>query len=244
MPTRTAPRVARGPRRPQPANARTEAGARRCRAPTGRAAHRHQPVRHRHRGDERRDPRRAGSGQLGDLLFAKPGITGSSFAPGASSRPIIRGLDVNRVGIVENGTQCRRRIRPRRGSLRPGRSARDQPDRGGARARPRLRYGSTSIGGVVERDQQPDSGGVAVLRAVVPDLRHAGEGTACGMRRPRLASPPRRAPRSARSTAASKAACCSTPAAAILPSTPTRMAAPSSDYAIPGYPYLNDPRNS
>ena len=40
---------------------------------------------------------------LGDLLFAKPGITGSSFAPGASSRPIIRGLDVNRVGIVDNG---------------------------------------------------------------------------------------------------------------------------------------------
>jgi iron complex outermembrane receptor protein len=33
----------------------------------------------------------------------KPGITGSSFAPGASSRPIVRGLDVNRVGIAENG---------------------------------------------------------------------------------------------------------------------------------------------
>ena len=48
--------------------------------------------------------RREGGGQLGDLLFSKPGITGSSFAPGASSRPIIRGLDVNRVGIVENGT--------------------------------------------------------------------------------------------------------------------------------------------
>jgi iron complex outermembrane recepter protein len=62
--------------------------------------------------------RREGGGQLGDLLFSKPGITGSSFAPGASSRPIIRGLDVNRVGIVENGT-IRRRIRPRRGSLRP-----------------------------------------------------------------------------------------------------------------------------
>ena len=44
--------------------------------------------------------RREGGGQLGDLLFSKPGITGSSFAPGASSRPIIRGLDVNRVGIL------------------------------------------------------------------------------------------------------------------------------------------------
>src|ERR1043166_2525268 len=47
--------------------------------------------------------RRQGGATLGDLLFSKPGITGSSFAPGASSRPIIRGLDVNRVGIVENG---------------------------------------------------------------------------------------------------------------------------------------------
>jgi iron complex outermembrane receptor protein len=47
--------------------------------------------------------RRNGSATLGDLLFTKPGIIGSEFAPGASSRPIIRGLDVNRVGIVENG---------------------------------------------------------------------------------------------------------------------------------------------
>src|ERR1700682_2097407 len=47
--------------------------------------------------------RREGGATLGDLLFSKPGITGSSFAPGASSRPIIRGLDVNRVGILENG---------------------------------------------------------------------------------------------------------------------------------------------
>ena len=49
------------------------------------------------------DLRRSGASTLGDLLFAKPGITGSSFAPGGSSRPIIRGLDVNRVRIQENG---------------------------------------------------------------------------------------------------------------------------------------------
>jgi len=47
--------------------------------------------------------RRSNGATLGDVLQNKPGITGSSFAPGASSRPIIRGLDVNRVGIVENG---------------------------------------------------------------------------------------------------------------------------------------------
>jgi iron complex outermembrane recepter protein len=53
-------------------------------------------------GELRRNVARGGT--LGDLLFDKPGITGSEFAPGASSRPIIRGLDVNRVGILENGT--------------------------------------------------------------------------------------------------------------------------------------------
>jgi iron complex outermembrane recepter protein len=47
--------------------------------------------------------RRNGAATLGDLLFEKPGITGSEFAPGASSRPIIRGLDVNRVRIQEDG---------------------------------------------------------------------------------------------------------------------------------------------
>lgn len=47
--------------------------------------------------------RRDGSATLGDLLNFRPGITGSSFAPGASSRPIIRGLDVNRVRIQEGG---------------------------------------------------------------------------------------------------------------------------------------------
>jgi iron complex outermembrane receptor protein len=47
--------------------------------------------------------RRNGASTLGDLLNDKPGITGSGFAPGASSRPIIRGLDVNRVRMQEDG---------------------------------------------------------------------------------------------------------------------------------------------
>jgi iron complex outermembrane receptor protein len=42
-------------------------------------------------------------GTLGDLLFDKPGITGSSFAPGGASRPIVRGLDNYRVRVQENG---------------------------------------------------------------------------------------------------------------------------------------------
>src|SRR5258705_2460048 len=92
--------------------------------------------------------RRQGTAQLGDLLFSKPGITGSSFAPGAASRPIIRGLDVNRVGITENGTNAG-------GASDLGEDhfvpvdplATNQVEviRGPAA----LRYGSTSIGGVV-----------------------------------------------------------------------------------------------
>src|SRR5260370_10191938 len=48
--------------------------------------------------------RRQGTAQLGDLLFSKPGITGSTFAPAASSRPLLPGLDVNRAGLLDNCT--------------------------------------------------------------------------------------------------------------------------------------------
>ncbi|UFW51744.1 MULTISPECIES: TonB-dependent receptor [Bradyrhizobium] len=92
--------------------------------------------------------RREGGGQLGDLLFSKPGITGSSFAPGASSRPIIRGLDVNRVGIVENGTNSGGASDLGEDHFVPiDTLATNQVEvvRGPAA----LRYGSTSIGGVV-----------------------------------------------------------------------------------------------
>ncbi|OAF08664.1 TonB-dependent receptor [Bradyrhizobium neotropicale] len=92
--------------------------------------------------------RREGGGQLGDLLFSKPGITGSSFAPGASSRPVIRGLDVNRVGIVENGTNSGGASDLGEDHFVPiDTLATNQVEvvRGPAA----LRYGSTSIGGVV-----------------------------------------------------------------------------------------------
>ena len=92
--------------------------------------------------------RREGTAQLGDLLFSKPGITGSSFAPGAASRPIIRGLDVNRVGILENGTNAggvsdlgEDHFVP----VDPLATNQVEVIRGPAA----LRYGSTSIGGVV-----------------------------------------------------------------------------------------------
>jgi iron complex outermembrane receptor protein len=92
--------------------------------------------------------RREGTAQLGDLLFSKPGITGSTFAPGAASRPIIRGLDVNRVGILENGVNAggvsdlgEDHFVP----VDPLATNQVEVIRGPAA----LRYGSTSIGGVV-----------------------------------------------------------------------------------------------
>ncbi len=95
------------------------------------------------------DIRRSGGSTLGDLLFGKPGITGSSFAPGASSRPIIRGLDVNRVRIQEDGVGAN-------GASDLGEDhfvpvdplTTDQVEviRGPAT----LRFGSQAIGGVVE----------------------------------------------------------------------------------------------
>ncbi len=92
--------------------------------------------------------RRTPASTLGDLLFSKPGITGSSFAPGAASRPIVRGLDVNRVGIVENGIGAggvsdlgEDHFVP----VTPLMSEQVEVIRGPAT----LRYGSQSIGGVV-----------------------------------------------------------------------------------------------
>ena len=46
----------------------------------------------------------SGGGTLGDVLFDKPGVTSTTFAPGAASRPVIRGLDNARVRVQENGT--------------------------------------------------------------------------------------------------------------------------------------------
>ncbi len=93
--------------------------------------------------------RRNGGATLGDLLFDKPGITGSSFAPGASSRPIIRGLDVNRVRIQENGIGANGASdlgEDHFVPVDPLTANRVEVIRGPAT----LRYGSQAIGGVVE----------------------------------------------------------------------------------------------
>ena len=92
--------------------------------------------------------RRSGGGTLGDLLTNKPGITSSSYAPGASSRPIVRGLDVNRIGIVENGIGSNGASdlgEDHFVPIDPLSTNQVEVIRGPAT----LRYGSTAIGGVV-----------------------------------------------------------------------------------------------
>lgn len=93
--------------------------------------------------------RRNGAATLGDLLFSKPGITGSSFAPGGSSRPIIRGLDVNRVRVQENGIGANGASdlgEDHFVPVDPNTSDQVEVIRGPAT----LRFGSQAIGGVVE----------------------------------------------------------------------------------------------
>jgi len=93
--------------------------------------------------------RRSGAATLGDLLFAKPGITGSSFAPGAASRPIVRGLDAHRVRIQENGVGSSgvSELGEDHGvPLDPLGADRVEVVRGPAT----LRWGSQAIGGVVD----------------------------------------------------------------------------------------------
>ncbi|WP_322514260.1 TonB-dependent receptor [Rhodopseudomonas palustris] len=92
--------------------------------------------------------RRNGGGTLGDLLNNKPGITGSSYAPGGASRPIIRGLDVNRVNIIENGIGSNGASdlgEDHFVPIDPLSTNQVEVIRGPAT----LRYGSTAIGGVV-----------------------------------------------------------------------------------------------
>jgi iron complex outermembrane receptor protein len=123
--------------------------------------------------------RRNGAATLGDLLLEKPGITGSSFAPGASSRPIIRGLDANRVRIQENGIGANGASdlgEDHFVPVDPLTSDRIEVIRGPAA----LRFGSQAIGGIIESTNNrvptfiPD-------RGVSAEFRGAGTSVSSGI---------------------------------------------------------------
>ncbi|MCW5737754.1 MAG: TonB-dependent receptor [Enhydrobacter sp.] len=87
---------------------------------------------------------------LGDILFTQPGITSSTFAPGAS-RPIIRGLDGPRVKVTESGLDAMdvSTLGEDHGvPIDPLSTQRIEVIRGPAA----LRYGSRAIGGVVNAE--------------------------------------------------------------------------------------------
>lgn len=90
---------------------------------------------------------RQGGANLGDVLDQRPGIIGSTFAPGAN-RPVIRGLDNFRVRVQENGIGSHDVSALSEDHVVPiDPFATDQIEviRGPAT----LRYGSQAIGGVV-----------------------------------------------------------------------------------------------
>jgi iron complex outermembrane receptor protein len=123
--------------------------------------------------------RRSGAATLGDLLFDKPGITGSGFAPGASSRPVVRGLDVNRVRMQENGIGANGASdlgEDHFVPVDPLSIDRVEVIRGPAT----LRFGSQAIGGVVEtyNNRIPT---VVPPRGISGELRGAGSSADSGL---------------------------------------------------------------
>ena len=90
---------------------------------------------------------RQGGSSLADALAGIPGVSGTGFAAG-SSRPVIRGMDANRVRILEDGTSSSDAsdIGPDHGVPIDPISARSIEVVRGAGT---LRYGSQAIGGVV-----------------------------------------------------------------------------------------------
>ena len=88
---------------------------------------------------------------LGDALSDKPGISATTYAPGGASRPIIRGLDSNRVRIQENGIgvhDVSNLGEDHAVPINPLVADQIEVIRGPAT----LRYGSQAIGGVVSVD--------------------------------------------------------------------------------------------
>jgi iron complex outermembrane recepter protein len=85
------------------------------------------------------------------VLQSKPGITSSGFAPGAASRPVVRGLDNYRVRIQENGlgvNDVSDLSDDHAVPIDPLSARQVEVIRGPAT----LRYGSQAIGGVVNVD--------------------------------------------------------------------------------------------
>lgn len=117
---------------------------------------------------------------LTDTLATKPGIVGSTFAPGAN-RPIIRGLDNTRVRIQENGIGAHdvsSVSEDHAFPFDPFSADRVEVVRGPAT----LRYGSQAIGGVVSIENEriptymPRGGFSTEIRGALSSVDDGSEG--------------------------------------------------------------------
>jgi iron complex outermembrane receptor protein len=128
--------------------------------------------------------RRLPAATLGDALSSKPGVTGSTFAPGGASRPVIGGLDNFRVRIQENGVGSGdvSALGEDHGvPIDPLAAEKIEVIRGPET----LRYGGQAIGGVVEATNnripdrlQPAPGFSVETRSAYTSVNHALEGAA------------------------------------------------------------------
>ena len=100
--------------------------------PAGNAADRHRPVRDRHRGPQRGDPAQHRPARSATSCSRKPGITGSSFAPGArAARSCAASTPI--ACASRRTASAPAASRTRRGSRRADRSAGGRADRGDPR---------------------------------------------------------------------------------------------------------------
>jgi iron complex outermembrane receptor protein len=122
-----------------------------------------------------------GGASLADVLRTTPGVAGTGFAAGAS-RPVIRGMDAQRVKLVENGLSSSdvSDVGPDHGvPIDPLAAQQIEVVRGAAT----LRYGSQAIGGVVNVINnrvplKPVEGIGGEATAAYDSVASTGEGTA------------------------------------------------------------------
>ena len=128
----------------------------------------------------REDVLRNGGASLADALRTAPGVAGTGFAAGAS-RPVIRGMDAQRVKLVENGLSSSdvSDVGPDHGiPIDPLSADRIEVVHGAAT----LRYGSQAIGGVVNVINnriplKPADGISGEATGAYESVSRAGEGT-------------------------------------------------------------------
>ncbi len=123
-----------------------------------------------------------GGANLADALAQVPGVAGTGFATGAS-RPVIRGMDANRVKLLEDGLSSSdvSELGPDHGVPIDPLSARAIEIVRGAAT---LRYGSQAIGGVVNAINNrvpsvlPEKPGAVEVSGAYGSAANTGEGAA------------------------------------------------------------------